>query len=322
MTIRTALASCLWVFLSLLLGCGNSPEPVTEKPPSPVEKAKIALVMKTLTNPFFVSMEKGARQAASELGVDLIVKTAAQETSINQQIDIVSQLVRNKEVSMIVIAPGDSVELIPVLKMAQDSGIGVVNIDNQLDAAVSAKFGLHTVPFISVDNDAAAYLSAKYISDQITTPTQAVILEGITTASNAKARQAGAERAFSENPYISLVASKSANWKIDEAYEVIKSMFDEHPDIGAIFCANDMMAIGVLKYLDESGKGSIPVAAFDAIDEAKAAVKAGSLSVTIDQQPEQQGYMGVKAAVDMLSGKKHEEVMLVDVLVVDRASLQ
>jgi len=40
-------------------------------------KKKIALVMKTLTNPFFIEMEKGARKAESELGIDLIVKTGA-----------------------------------------------------------------------------------------------------------------------------------------------------------------------------------------------------------------------------------------------------
>ncbi|MGB0670283.1 MAG: substrate-binding domain-containing protein, partial [Rhodospirillales bacterium] len=100
--------------------------------PKATEEAKprVALVMKTLTNPFFVAMEEGARRAEKDFGIELIVRTAAEETSIAQQIDIIDQLARSKDVDAIVVAPGDSVRLIPALKMAADSGIAVVNIDN------------------------------------------------------------------------------------------------------------------------------------------------------------------------------------------------
>jgi len=313
------------IFLSVvfsLYGCGQPPEPVGDNQNAPTEKTQIALVMKTLTNPFFISMEKGAQKAAKEFNVDLVVKTAAQETSINQQIDIVNQLVLDGRVSAIVIAPGDSIELIPVLKSAQDKGIKVVNIDNRLDAALSEEFGLDGVPFISVDNEMAAYKSAKFISDSIVSPTKVAILEGIPTAGNAQARKFGALRAFSENANASVVASKTAHWKVDEAYEVIKAIFQSEPNIGAIFCANDMMAIGVLKYLEDTGLNDLPVASFDAIDEAKDSIKAGKLTVTIDQQPAQQGYIGVKTAMDMLAGHTPPEELLVDVLVVSQAVLQ
>ncbi len=70
--------------------------------------------MKTLTNPFFVEMERGARRAEQELGVNLSVKTAAQETSIEQQIQLVEDLIATN-VNAIVIAPGDSQRLIPAL---------------------------------------------------------------------------------------------------------------------------------------------------------------------------------------------------------------
>lgn len=129
----------------------------------------IALVMKTLTNPFFVEMEKGARLAEQELGITLMVRTGAQETSIEQQIAIIKELIE-EEVDAIVIAPADSRQLIPVLKEAQDAGIVIINVDNRLDAEVSRNLGLINVPFISVDNEQGAYLSARYISNQLTTP--------------------------------------------------------------------------------------------------------------------------------------------------------
>lgn len=284
------------------------------------DKPTIALVMKTLTNPFFVEMEKGARQAESELGVNLLVKTGAQETSVEQQITIIEGLIEEK-VDAIVIAPADSVEVIPILKKAQEAGIIIVNIDNQLDPDASAKIGLVDVPFISVDNDQGGYMSAKFISDQITTPTNVVILEGIRTAKNAEDRKNGALRAFSENPNVKVVAMETAHWKIDEAHDVIASLFEQYPDIKAVFCANDMMALGVVQYLDENKKMNVLVASYDALEDAKTLIREGKLQATIDQQAALQGYTGVKRALQLLRGEKVEPLTLVDVLLVTKATL-
>ena len=279
------------------------------------ERYTIALVMKTLTNPFFVEMEKGARRAEQEFGINLIVKTGAQETSIDQQITIIEELIDQK-VDAILIAPADSVQLIPVLKKAQDAGIVIINIDNQLDTQASEKAGLTNVPFISVNNEQGAYLSAEYISKDVTVPAQAMIFEGIVTAQNAQDRKNGAMRAFGENPNIEVVASKSANWKIDEAHTVAAELFDSHPDVTLVFCANDMMAFGVIQYLQESGRDDVKVAAYDALAEAMPFIKEGSLQATIDQQAAVQAYTGVQFAIQALEGEQLPPVTLLPVLLV------
>jgi ribose transport system substrate-binding protein len=325
--------SWLIVLIIFLTSCSapnntDSSEPFIQHTPqtsvdeeSSSQPYTIALVMKTLTNPFFVEMEKGGRQAEAEFGVELVVKTAAQETSIEQQIEIVDELIREM-VDAIVIAPGDSLELIPVLKKAQDAGIVVINIDNRLDPEFSKKVGLVDIPFISVDNEQAAYLSAKYISDQIISPTDVAILEGIRSALNAEARKEGALRAFSENPNITVVVMETAHWKIDEAYEVTQDIFQDHPEIGAFFCANDMMALGAINYLQEADRGDVLVAAYDALEEAKQAIREGTLQVTIDQQAAYQGYLGVEYAVRTLNGESFPAETLVDVLMVTVETLE
>jgi len=277
----------------------------------------IALVMKTLTNPFFVDMEKGARKAERELAIHLLVKTAAQETSILQQIGIVESLIRDG-VDAIVIAPGDSVELIPVLKKARDMGIPVINIDNQLDPDFSRKSNLLDVPFISVDNRLAAYQSAKYIADQVTTPSKALLMEGIRTAKNAERRMQGAMQAFGENPRITLVARGSANWKIDEGYQLMQQWLLEYPDVKLVFAANDMMALGIVKAVGEAGRDDILIAAYDAIDEARQAIRAGILQATIDQQAARQGYLGIDYAVRAIKGEKLPLETLIDATLITR----
>ena len=277
----------------------------------------IGLVMKTLTNPFFVDMEKGARQAEEEMGIKMVVRTGAKETSTEQQIQIVEDLIANN-VDAIVIAPGSSIEIIPVLKKAQDSGIIIVNIDNRLDEAESKKHGLDSITFISVDNEMGAYLSVKEITRGISDSTQALILEGITTAENSRSRVEGAKRAFGESPHVKLVSIQSANWKIDEAYEHAKNLFELYPDIRLVFCANDMMALGVIQYLKDESIKDVRVAGFDNLDYAREAIAEGWMNVTIDQQAAKQGYLGIKAAYDLLSGFAVDNEILIPVKVITK----
>lgn len=313
-----------------LAGCGKSEGPsvamvAIDAPknaaPAAASVPKVALVMKTLTNPFFIEMEKGARRAEKELGVSLQVRTAAQETSIEQQIQIVNDLIASK-VDAIVIAPGDSQSLVSTVKKAVDAGIKVVNIDNRLDERAVQAAGMQPIPFISVDNDAGAYKVGKFLAESVTSPVKAAILEGIRSADNAHQRMEGAKRALGENKNIRLVASETANWKIDEAYTVTKAIFAKNPDIQIVFAANDMMALGAVKYLQEKGLTKTRVAGYDALGEAIAEIQAGRMVATVDQQAAEQGFQGVAAAVKLLKGEKVEPLTLVDTRLVTGANLK
>lgn len=315
-----------------LIACGQSSGPsvttttttavnVAPTTSAPAPTRTIGLVMKTLTNPFFIEMEKGARRAETELGITLQVRTAAQETSIEQQIQIVNDLVAAK-VDAIVIAPGDSQSLVATVKKAVDAGIKVVNIDNRLDPEAVKAAGLQPIPFISVDNDAGAYKAGNFLATGVTTPTKAAILEGIRSADNARQRLEGAKRALTENKNIQIVASETANWKIDEGYRVTKSIFAKHPDVQLVFAANDMMALGVVRYLQENGNTKVKVAGYDALAEAIGEIKAEHMVATVDQQAAEQGYQGVAAAVRLIKGEKVEPITVVATRLVTAADVK
>jgi len=282
-----------------------------------VKKVGIALVMKTLTNPFFNEMERGARMAEKEFGINLIVKTGAKETSIQQQIAIVDDLIIDK-IDAIVIAPGSSTDLIPVLKKAQDAGIVIINIDNRLDTKLCKSFHLENVPFISVDNRIAAYNSAKFIAGKIFASTSALIIEGIRGTDNGDSRKEGAKKAFLENKNIKKIYYETANWKIDEANTVTSKIFTEHPNIGLIFCANDMMALGSIQFLQKNRFENVLVASFDNLKEAQTAIKQGSLQATIDQKPALQGYKGIVYAIKKLRGEKVPLITTIETKLITR----
>ena len=138
------------------------------------------------------------------------------------------------------------------------------------------------------------------------------MLEGIRSADNAMQRAQGARRALLENKQVKLVASETANWKIDEAYNVTKDIFSRHPNVKLLFAANDMMAIGAIKYLQESGKTQVKVAGYDALDEALTEIKSGRLVATVDQQASEQGYQGIALANRLAHGSVVPEMTLID----------
>lgn len=314
------------VFLGLgLAACGQSngpnvstvataPKPTAVAPAPTPAKPQIALIMKTRSNPFFAEMESGAARAEKELNVALVVKVASNETSIEEQIQIVNDLVAAK-VQAIVIAPGDSQSLVPALKKASDAGIKVVNIDNRLDPEALQKAGMGVVPFISVDNDAGAYKAGQFLARDIHKPTKAAILEGIRSADNARQRMEGAKRALLENPHIKLVASETANWKTDEARKVTESIFQKkgNADIKLLFAANDMMAFGAIEYLKSNPKiTGVTVVGYDALPQALVDIKAGTLAATVDQQAAEQGYQGVALALRLLKNESVPPITLID----------
>lgn len=322
----------VWCALSaLVLACGDSGAPSAAIPatvdtavPAASGKSanfKVAVILKSFTNPFFVEMAKGARQAQAETGIELEIKTSTPDTSTEQQIRLINSQIKSG-VNAIVISPVDTRLAVPALKAAHDAGIKIVNIDERLNPEALTANALYFVPYIGVDSEQGAYQAAKFIANQITRPTEVAIVEGVPGTATAIARQHGAHRAFQENRHLRVVPAGAANWKADEAYELAQRLFKAHPKIGAVYCANDLMGIGVIKYLQESRNSKVLVGGFDALEEAKGAIRAGQMAVTVDQRAALQGYLGVTSALKMLRGEEVPKVFLVETQLVSAGGLK
>ena len=271
---------------------------------APKKSYKIGLVMKTLSNPFFVSMANGAKKAQKEFGIKLDIKVGKEETSIDEQIAIVEDMIV-KKMDAICIAPGGSKEIVPVLKKAQKAGIVIINIDNRVDAGAAKAAGLKPVPYVGASNLDGGYMAGKYLSKMLKGKGKVAIIEGIQGVDNAEARKNGAKKALGESKGIKIVSSQTANWKTEEALNVMTNILQANPDLKGVFAANDMMAFGAIQAIQAKGlTGKILVAGYDALDQAKQYIKSHKMISTVDQKPDDQGYYGVKFAVDALNNKK------------------
>jgi ribose transport system substrate-binding protein len=258
--------------------------------------------MKSLANEFFKTMEDGARahQAANPARYDLLASGTRDEQDVAGQVRLVEQMVA-EGAQALVIAPADSKALVAACKRAQDAGIVVVNIDNRLDRALVAEKGLRA-PFVGPDNRKGARLVGEVVAGKLRPGDKVAILEGIPGAENAVARKAGFEDAVKAAGLV-LAASQSAAWETAKANQVAAALLREIPDLKALLCSNDSMAIGAVAALRESGRTGVLVAGFDNIAAARELVKEGRLVATADQHADRLAVNGIEYALEMLQAR-------------------
>lgn len=267
---------------------------------SPSTRPRIALVMKSLANEFFVTMADGARrhQAEHTNDYELIVNGIRNESEISQQVALVEQMLA-QGVQAIVIAPADSRALVPVLRRAQQQGVVVVNIDNKLDDETLREAGLQ-VPFVGPDNRAGARAVGDALARKLTRGQAVAILEGIPTAFNAQQRRLGFEDAMSAAG-IRVVAVQSAQWEQDKANQVSAALLREHPDLKAILASNDNMALGAAAAVRQAGRtGEVFVVGFDNIAAVRQLIDDGRVLATADQHGDRLAVYGIEAALSIL----------------------
>ena len=267
------------------------------------EKPKVALVMKSLANEFFLTMEDGAKayQKEHSADFDLISNGIKDETDTANQIRIVEQMIVSK-VDALIIAPADSKAMVPVIKKAVDAGITVINIDNQLDPDVVKSKNI-TVPFVGPDNRKGARLVGEYLAKQLKAGDEVGIIEGVSTTTNAQARTAGFKDAM-EAAQIKVVALQSGDWEINKGNQVAASMLSEYPNIKALLAGNDSMAVGAVSAIRAAGKaGKVKVVGYDNINAIKPMLKDGRVLATADQFAAKQAVFGIETALKILKGE-------------------
>ena len=263
----------------------------------------IALVVKTLNNPFFIDMEAGAREAAKSLGVDIIVQAAERELDVERQMQICENLIERR-VDVLCITPSGTREIIPAILKANRRQIPVIILDTQVDMELLATSGGHTAMFIGSDNFEGGKIAGDFLIERLEGKGKVAILEGIPGHETADSRRLGFLESIAAAPGIEVVASQPANWERDQGYNVFQNMLQANPEITGLFAASDLMALGAVEAIAAAGKtGKIEVVGFDSLKEAQEAVRNGAMAGTIAQQPGEMGRKAIEYAYKLLQGE-------------------
>ncbi len=299
--------------LAFATQCGTPATPTeapTEAPTKPPaeEGYTIGLSVSTLNNPFFVTLEEGAQEAAEAAGVELIVADA-QDDSAREATNIEDLI--QQEVDALLVNPTDADAIVPSIEKANEAGIPVFTIDR-------GAAGGEIVSHIASDNVAGGRMAGEFLCEALGGSGSAVELEGIAGTSAARDRGEGFNEYMSEEcADVEIVARQTANFNRAEGLSVFENILQAQSEIDGVFAHNDEMILGAIEAAEAAGRADeIVFVGFDAIDDAVDAVEAGQLAATIAQQPAEMGRLGVETAVAHLQGETVDDYIPVDLKLV------
>ena len=251
----------------------------------------IGLSVSTQNNPFFVTLVDGAKKAAADMNISMTVVDAGDD--VTKQTSDIEDLV-NKGISVLIVNPVDSDAVTSAVEYAMSKGVKVISVDRAVN-------GIEIDCQIASDNVAGAELATQHIVDKLGEGAKVIELEGTPGASAAIDRSAGFRNIADAK--LDLLASQTAKFDRTEGMSVMENLLQSHPDVQAVFAANDEMALGALEAISGAGK-NVLVVGFDATDDAIEAIKAGRMEATIAQQPALIGKTAVQNAAKLINGEK------------------
>ncbi|WP_018689310.1 sugar ABC transporter substrate-binding protein [Ahrensia kielensis] len=264
------------------------------------DKPVVGLVMKSLANEFFQNMLEGAEAHAVERGdYELRAVGMQNETDFESQINAVENFI-TQGVDAIVIAPADSKAMVRPIKKAIAAGITVVNFDVALDEDAKKEQGLE-LAFVGPDNRGGAKMAGDALGKKLGEGAKVVIVEGNPGADNATQRRLGFEDSVAEYK-LDLLDSRTAHWETEEANQVFSTMLTAHPDVQGVLAANDSMAIGVVKALENAGRSDILVVGFDNVPAVGPMIEDGRMLATVDQFGQKMAADAIDLALEVVAG--------------------
>lgn len=302
----------LLLFAGWLLSCSGSGGDVAPGGPS------IAVIPKGTTHVFWRSLEAGAQQAGSELGVNIIWKGPLKENDRALQIALVEQFA-TEGVAGIVLAPLDDKALLRPVRSATARGVPVVIIDSDLDGQVGEDF----VSFVATDNYEGGRLAAGEMVRLLGGRGKVILLRYMVGSASTTRRELGFSETLADYPDIEVISDNQyAGATSGETIQKSEEMLDILRQADGIFCPNESSTYGLLVTLRKHNlAGKINFVGFDSSAELVRGVEQDQIHALVVQNPRNMGYLGVRTMVQHLSGEEVPERIDTGVRLVTRADL-
>ena len=258
---------------------------------------KLSVVLKTTSSEYWSYVIAGIEQAEKDLGnVEVDVRGANSDTDFDGQLNMVETIVNADMCEAIAIAPLQADQIANALTGVK---IPVLAIDTNFEQAET---------FIGTAHEDAAYQGGKYVAEQIGKGGKVVVLANIQGESTSEARVAGYRKALEEGG-CEIISTQYTDGVGDKAVTVTDGVLQSFPDIDAIVCCADDVALGASRAIRQTGRDGdgIIVCGFDGISSGVQAVVDGEISCTVAQDPYNMGYQCVKSLLDVVEGEKLDD---------------
>jgi ribose transport system substrate-binding protein len=262
------------ILLFLLLISGIS---ACDQKPDMTQTGKIAVVISTLNNPWFVVLGESAAERARELGYEAIIFDS-QNNSAKEAEHFDNIIAMGYDA--ILFNPTDADGSVLNVKRAKDAGIPTFCMDREINSRDAA------VTQLLSDNFTGCVKLGQYFVRQMNKEGNYVEILGLVGDNNTWNRSNGFHSVVDEFPGLKMVAQQSADFDRNKAMDVMETIMQAHPDIDGVFCGNDAMAMGAYQAVLAAGKASeIKVFGFDGARDAVLGIAEGKIQATVMQFP-------------------------------------
>jgi len=279
--------TCLWLPALLLGGCKSSDNNGPKK---------VAVIVSTLNNPWFVVLAQTAAAQAQSLGYETKIFDSQNNTAI--ETDNFENAI-SAGYNAILFNPTDADGSLTNVLQAKAAGVPVFCMDrevNSVDAATSQ---------ILSDNYSGCVAIGKYFVEKMNKQGKYVEILGLVGDNNTWNRSKGFHSVVDFYPGLTMVAQQSADFDRNKAMEVMESILQAHPDINAVFCGNDAMASGAYQALVAAGKANdVKVFGFDGAQDVVESIQNKKIVATGMQFPKVMAKTAAIYADEYFKGKR------------------
>lgn len=216
------------------------------------EKVTLGVAIPTATHSFTAGIVWWANEAKKELekahpDLKIIVKTSA---AASEQANQLQDMLTVNKINALVIFPLESAALTQPVAQVKSKGVYVTVVDRGLTNTAAQD------AYVAGDNTAFGKLPAEYLAKQLNGKGNIVVLRGIpTTLDNERFDAFSA--VMKGHPGIKILDAKYGNWNRDDAFKVMQDYLTRFRQIDAVWAADDDMAVGVQKAIDQAKRGDI-----------------------------------------------------------------
>lgn len=276
-------------------------------------KNKIVLISHVYSNPYWQDIKQGAEKAAEENGV-IVEFQGPDYASVEEGIRLIN-MAYAASVSGIITYVQDAKSYNSTINKIVDDNIPIVTIDS--DAEQSKRLA-----YVGTDNINAGKMGAKEMIKQIGVEGDIGIILGGNEVKNQLERVEGFTTYINENSNLQITDVESSDSYLLQAELAAKKILTDSNDIKAIFCTSAQDGIGAAKVIRSMGLiGKVKIICFDALPDTLQLIEEGIISATIAQNPYVMGQEAVNTILNIIDGKRVEELQLIDVIVINDTNI-
>jgi ABC-type sugar transport system substrate-binding protein len=286
------------------------PAALAAAPASAQQKITIGVSLAQDDNPFYIAMLRGIRARAQELGWE-VATVSANEDKV-KQINGVQDLVA-RGVKGILISPIDAVGVNAAYDAAKAGNIPIVSVAR---GSTSPNQTLH----VAMDEKQIGRDIGEWTAKAIGGEGKVAMLMGPSGAPTFRNLGDGYAEAMAKHPKIQIVSKNDGPLTRERGVKQTEDALVAHPDLKAIYCANDDVALGAMQAVLAANAKTL-VTGMNGVPPALRAVKDGKLAMTIELNPVLWGRLGVDVLAQYLKGDKVEPRVFIKHVIIDKTNI-